>query len=754
MYHQEPKLTKHQTKAGLQTCSDFQEPTWIPPGHEINIAGRRITGMVYVGQTKTDDIWSQHGGTFIDPQLPVHPTMSDIGGRQLEFYPHYSHINLPSRTAYLDWLATGRSDTSYNLGYLFLYFYGLERRLICDNPAPQERRLLVREVERLLALHPENAAVDHYLPQLLTAVDLLYDGSSNRPARYRRTGQYALPYDIQFHIGASAQERTPIHPDWLLSWYIAHPEYSVTTHVTRALPEFRALFQHLLKEQYPHGVIATPGKPRWKPCYDAASKAFQQDISDLTGTLPDIHRMRRPLRAAHQIFTQTQEGLNRYNRLLGRDPQARGSLQAHALLPHPARSAFPCPELEELAQWAQQAYGDPWTSAMEIVRKTGNPSHDGKITRAIWDQAQQALAATGYRIAPSHTLRARVPLPQETALIYPHPEAQLTNPDPHTEDQYYAGQLANIAVITHVFHADRSPGAAACLHNPGDQQPPREYQPDLLANAQWCISNPLDTRSLYRILRRQPPSAQETLAGAAVLAARVGSPVTPAAVKAVEQVYTALNLPKQRVYSDLNDSTIQQSQPGPVTLRPEHPGPPETPLPSEQPTQSAPVHLDEQRVAAIMEETKEISAILGQVFQDDPADTQYHRDTQTQQQTHQGQPEAHPSNTNPWQDTTPKTPQGPADQQEQAGTSPLLPGLDPQHIALLLELQRRGTCASQEASQLAAQQGLMLLGAIETINDAALEHLDDILLLEDDQGDITLNPDLPINTETRQELHP
>ena len=738
MHHQESKLTSHQTKPGLQTSQDFQEPTWIPPGHEITIAGRRIAGMVYVGQTKPGDIWSQHGGTFIDPQLPVHPTMADIGGRQLDFYPHYSHINLPCRTAYLDWLATGRSDTSYNLGYLFLYFYGLERRLICDNPAPQERRLLVQEVERLLALHQENAAVNHYLPQLLTAVDLLYTGSTNRPARYRKTGQYALPYDIQFHIGASAQEGTPIHPDWLLSWYIAHPEYPVATPVTRALPEFRALFQHLLKEQYPHGVIATPGKPRWRPDYDAASKAFTQDISALTGTLPDIHRMRRPLRTAHQLATQAQEALKRHSRLLGQDPLARGSLRAHLLLPHPARSASPCPELEELAQWAQGTSGDPWTTALETVQRTGNPQHEGKITRALWDQAQQALAAAGHRTAPGAALRARLPSPEDTVLIYPHPDASHAGPDPHPSDQNYAGQLARVAAITHVFHADHSPGAVACLHNPLDPRPPEEQRLDLHANTQWCVSNSLDPASLRRVLRDQPPGAREHLARAAARAASTRSPVTPAEVTAVEQVYAALSLPRQRAYSDLNGpATAHQASSGPVTLAPERAGPRETPLPPAPPAQPAPVQLDEQRVAAIMEETREIAATLGRAFQDDPPP---------------GNPDAAtPDSPDPPEhNRTPDTP-GPGDQPETAGQTSL-PGLDPGHVALLLELQRRGACTAAEAAHLAAQQGLMLLGAIETINDAALEHLDDVLLVEDDQGGITLNPDLTTDPDSLQEF--
>ncbi|MDC6726156.1 TerB N-terminal domain-containing protein, partial [Leclercia adecarboxylata] len=53
-----------------------------------------------------------------------------------------------------------------------LYFYGLERRLIIDNPSPDEETLLVVEVERLQAAYASDGSFKEYSAALLSAVEL------------------------------------------------------------------------------------------------------------------------------------------------------------------------------------------------------------------------------------------------------------------------------------------------------------------------------------------------------------------------------------------------------------------------------------------------------------------------------------------------------------------------------------------------------------------------------------------------------
>lgn len=46
------------------------------------------------------------------------------------YYPSYSELNPRQRGAFLKWLETGRSSPTVDLGYVFIYFYGLEHRAV------------------------------------------------------------------------------------------------------------------------------------------------------------------------------------------------------------------------------------------------------------------------------------------------------------------------------------------------------------------------------------------------------------------------------------------------------------------------------------------------------------------------------------------------------------------------------------------------------------------------------------------------
>ncbi|WP_316015787.1 TerB N-terminal domain-containing protein, partial [Roseobacter sp. HKCCA0434] len=106
---------------------------WVGPGQSVEVAGRAIGDMVYVGvPPKVSGRGLQEScRAYIDPSLPVAPkakrNISDM-----PYWPGYSDIGLQHRAVYLDWLADGRRRADVDPGYMFLYFYGLERRFITE----------------------------------------------------------------------------------------------------------------------------------------------------------------------------------------------------------------------------------------------------------------------------------------------------------------------------------------------------------------------------------------------------------------------------------------------------------------------------------------------------------------------------------------------------------------------------------------------------------------------------------------------
>ena len=131
---------------------------WVPKGQTVLVAGRELGGMIYVGVPPTISYsgFREKCRAYIDPSLSVAREARDVAGTAMPYWPGYSSIPSECRATYLDWLADGASNQAYNAGYMFLYFYGLERRFFVDNPADAEKQLLLDEVRRLRELFPES----------------------------------------------------------------------------------------------------------------------------------------------------------------------------------------------------------------------------------------------------------------------------------------------------------------------------------------------------------------------------------------------------------------------------------------------------------------------------------------------------------------------------------------------------------------------------------------------------------------------
>ena len=270
----------------------------------------------------------------------------------MSYWPSYARIGPRARTTYLDWLANGRSDKRYSVGYVFLYFYGLERRFFVDRPDEGEKELLIAEVERLLGVYGDNRSVKGYLGTFLDAARATVGYEDRTEPRIEKAG-YELPLSVRATIGRMSREGLPIGADWLLRWYVAHPDYSFRTPATRAFPEFRALFGQLLDERFPEGMPVPVSKRTLRAQYRAASSDFVSDLEEYIGQVPDISRISRPLNVAKTIVDDATDALDRYSRFLGRNPDGRGTIEAHALLPQRLWPLFPCQEVDDLRRWAE-----------------------------------------------------------------------------------------------------------------------------------------------------------------------------------------------------------------------------------------------------------------------------------------------------------------------------------------------------------------------------------------------------------------
>ena len=100
----------------------------------------------------------------IDLALPIGRPVEEPRG-SLGYYPQYASISPDQRANYLRWLAGGRTAPLDDIGYAFLYFYGLERRLLVEQ---QDLSPIVKEVVRLLETYTFSGSFDGYLSRFLS----------------------------------------------------------------------------------------------------------------------------------------------------------------------------------------------------------------------------------------------------------------------------------------------------------------------------------------------------------------------------------------------------------------------------------------------------------------------------------------------------------------------------------------------------------------------------------------------------------
>jgi peptidoglycan hydrolase-like protein with peptidoglycan-binding domain len=154
------------TTANRKTSA--KEAKWFKRGEAVSVAGFSLTdGLIYVGHSlPLVQGATPNDNCLIDPFLPVAECDPDWAGETMSYWPAYSTISPQARLAYLSWLAGGRTDPSVGIGHVFLFFYGLERRLSVDH-AMDEAAEIIREVERLLSVYGANRSFDRYARQFL-----------------------------------------------------------------------------------------------------------------------------------------------------------------------------------------------------------------------------------------------------------------------------------------------------------------------------------------------------------------------------------------------------------------------------------------------------------------------------------------------------------------------------------------------------------------------------------------------------------
>jgi tellurite resistance protein len=709
-----PESSRPPSTPRRSMSSNRPRARWVPRGESVQVGDLMLPGgMLYFGYGM-GSVGSDYGTepALIDPTLFVDKLVRDDAGESMSYWPSYAAITPSARAAYLHWLANGRTDPSAYIGYVFLYFYGLERRALHDadhDPsAVRELPDIVAEVQRLLSIHRGSRSFTQYgggFVDYLRVRHGLLDESADRPPE---AGDGALPLALRASVARRAMAGEPIPSAWALAWVRSDPEAPLRTPATRCPEEFDRLFEARYRDQFGEGMRVKACKTTIRVTYRPASRSFGYGTFTCPTNLPDVCSLTTPRRSLHELASACCDELDGFSRLMGRDPEARGTPAAAALLPKPLLGDDESGVAKRLQELLMPGTIDGRTAILDsgalITAWTGNGTNKlGKKDSVLLAQLLQRL---GFGVEPDVRFNGPAFDRASKAAVF-----RLAGGDPESPSPAYAAAslLLHLAVAVSAADGklDHAEQAALERHVAGSLSLRPAEATRLTAHLEWLLASPPGLAGVKRRVRVLRADERRAVGQFLVQVALADGHVDPGEVRILSKIYTTLQLDPALVHSDVHALATTPSAPAdqPVTMRPASPAPTGyriPPPPSEPATTdraaapTGPAPLDMAAIEAKIEESAAVSALLAGIFvEDEPP---------------------------PAAATEEKT----------------VAGLDVPHGTLLRRLADKQEWPRADYEALAAELELLADGALETINEVAFEAHDEPVCEGDDP--IRINP--------------
>jgi len=680
---------------------------WRAAGQFSKVSGFDIGGMVYVGSGLGAIGGDGAEPALIDPELRVAGDVDDCTMRRLSYWPSYSGASPEARAAYLRWLATGCKDPEADLGYVFLYFYGLERRALHDAKSSERAKgeipAIQREVERLLALY-SNRSFQGYAGSFVdflrarNTAGRLYEG----PPPPLSLGRY-LDFSHRLGLAQCAADGRPLPAEWAYAWLAGDPNTRRRTPATRCPEEFKRLFIHKYQKLHGDGMVLPQNKTRLKLEYRPASPGFLQSRSDLEIQLdlPDISALSSPIKKLQAIAESSSSELEGYSRFIGKEKALAGTFSATMELPFalwPENFREPVMRAQALSSKGEgvasiafaelRSWFDGWQDAdrgqleafcralgeagvgMEPDPRFGGAVPDGDAPVVLF-----ALGSDG----PEQSASARY----SAAALTLHLAAAVASTDNGISDAERGLLLKQLEQWLHLAEGER-----------------RRLQ----AHLHRFLSVPPKLTGLTKRIAALDKSARESLGNFLALVAQADAEVSPAEVKTLEKIFKLLGLDSKSVYSAVHEAAAE-----PITVRPAETTASGFAVPKRPERGTAAFKLDAAKVEELKADSERVAAILGTIFVEEniPAAAL----PKSQEVEHADEP-----------------------------SEPSLLSLDPDHSGFVRVLMARTHWSRSELEEIARDRELPLDGTMEHINDAAFEKFGKPFFEGD--GDIELNPEV------------
>lgn len=659
---------------------------WIKPGESITIKGQTVTsGNFYFGGKLSSLDGYGTEASLVDDSLKVENKPSNFEDESLGYWPKFSSLTPKGRGAYLSWLSGNRSDPKTPLGYVFIYFYGLERRITVDSIKKAvddtEFKFLFDEILRLKGIYGSSRSFSNYSTRLMEIMCILRPHAVSHPELEKAPQRDSLLF--KHRLATTINTGKPVPAELALAWIRFYPDYNLKKPARRCGYEFSQMFTRLYNKKYGDGIVVKPNKTRLKIEYHPASSSLHS-LSLPQQDLPDPSNLKAPVNKLIVIADECTTELDAYSRYLAKSDTSQTDIEAILLLPDELSDLGETLGLGKFKKWADEAIStkNGLVDFEEFWTYTKLPL-PVKINKKETELIQSLSQKAGYGIAPDTRYHHAKTSADGKLVLFPEGHGKYFEPSKAYSEMGMALRLgAMVAVIdSHVDQAELNLLTQLIDHD--TNLSPTEKQ-SLRAYLVWRLNTPSNITGLKPRLEALGETEKAAVSRILVGVAMADGKIDPEEIKQLEKLYTLLGLDKTLVTRDIHGMSSSKASLQPLSSQSE--------AISLTPTS---FQLDESILAIHESETKDVQSMLGAIFVEDK-------------------------------------PTGESDDSTTDSTTiEKETGIDKQHYALFESLIRKDRWTREEVEVLCRDSGLMVSGALESINDWSFDKVDASVLEED-----------------------
>jgi tellurite resistance protein len=669
-----------------------QKWIWISANDSVKVQGITIHGgFFYFGhKLKSIDGYGTES-SLVDPSLSIEDMPMTYEDESLGYWPSYSSISSRCRGAYLKWLASDRTNPDVPLGYVFIYLYGLERRVVVDNPESNlpaqvsnceadELVQIFHEVFRLRDIYGSSNSFYRYSTKLLELVCIF--ASRQGKALDLEIEDSVNSYLFRYKVALEVYNDLPLPSSLAFSWINNHPEYRLKTPARRCFPLFKKLFLLKYQQQFGEGIKITPNKTLLKITPVLASNSLRA-IQSIKFDLPDASILSGPFKKLLALAELCNQELEPYSRYLGKAGSKESDIAGLLLLPDLLYENVQLEPVVRLKDWLVDHSVRNSNVEIPALWQQLGLSIPTKFNKGENDLIVRLMDKLGIGFAPDPRFHHSKIQSEDVITVYAieSPESRLK-----TASKAFNELLLLLKLGAIIASADGSVGdderqllLSLLKKDPFISEAERK---SLEAFIHWQLVTPPNLSAIKSKLENVSQTEKTAICNVMVSLVLADGKVEAKEIKQLESIYAALGLDKSTVSSDIH--RVATSKAGITQASDKHE-----------------VELDDAVLMLHEGETKDVQAMLHAIFAEDEPVT---NEVETVVAAYVNE------------DVTPATP---------------MSSLKPQYRELVEKLLERPEWLRKDFKVLCDSYNLMVNDVVEVINDWAYDLVGAPLLEED-----------------------